>query len=175
MSFSITIEDRGLQEALSRLQGRLGKISPLMQALGEDIMERTKQRFTVARGPDGQPWAANSPVTLARYLKQRGGMRKKDGGLSKRGQVALAGKRPLKGESGDLARQFFVRAGNDGVTIGNSAVYAAIQQFGGKKAQFPKLWGDIPARPFLPVTPQGGLYPEELARIVKTLQDFLQT
>ena len=30
--------------------------------------------------------------------------------------------------------------------------YAAMQQFGGTKSQFPHLWGDIPARPFLGIS-----------------------
>lgn len=48
--------------------------------------------------------------------------------------------------------------------------YAAIQQFGGTKAQFPHLWGDIPARPFLPITPAGTLYPADREKILAALR-----
>jgi phage gpG-like protein len=48
-----------------------------------------------------------------------------------------------------------------------------MQQFGGTKAQFPNLWGDIPARPFLPITADGALYPAEESLIVDTLQRYL--
>jgi len=30
--------------------------------------------------------------------------------------------------------------------------YAAMMQFGGTKSEFPNLWGDIPARPFLGIS-----------------------
>jgi phage gpG-like protein len=36
--------------------------------------------------------------------------------------------------------------------VGSNKEYAAMQQFGGTKAQFPHLWGDIPARPFMGVS-----------------------
>ena len=48
-----------------------------------------------------------------------------------------------------------------------------MQQFGGSKRSYPNLWGDIPARPFLPVTLGGDLYPAERARILDALNDFL--
>ncbi len=52
-------------------------------------------------------------------------------------------------------------------------VYAAMQNFGGTKAEFPNLWGDIPARPFFPNAEQG--LPEELSQeIANVLRDALQ-
>jgi len=39
--------------------------------------------------------------------------------------------------------------GKDAVEIGTNLPYGAMQQFGGTKAEFPHLWGDIPERPFL--------------------------
>jgi phage gpG-like protein len=33
--------------------------------------------------------------------------------------------------------------------------YAAMQNFGGTKAEFPHLWGDIPARAFFPDKARG--------------------
>jgi phage gpG-like protein len=38
------------------------------------------------------------------------------------------------------------------VDIGSAEPEANLQQHGGTKAQWPHLWGDIPARPFLGVS-----------------------
>ena len=61
--------------------------------------------------------------------------------------------------------------GNDAVEIGSPMEYAAMQQFGGKKSEFPWLWGDIPARPFLGLSDNDS---EQILEIInKHLQDNL--
>jgi phage gpG-like protein len=45
-------------------------------------------------------------------------------------------------------------------------VYAAMQQFGGTKAEFPHLWGDIPERPFLGVS-------DDEKEILEIISDYL--
>ncbi|WP_248594777.1 hypothetical protein [Candidatus Accumulibacter contiguus] len=52
--------------------------------------------------------------------------------------------------------------------------YAAMQQFGGTKARFPHLWGDIPARPFFPDA-QRGLPAPLIEQIILVLQDYLDS
>ena len=174
-AFTIQVSDQAVLAALTRLQNAVEHPQPIMHAIGEGVMERIKERFASATGPDGQPWAANSPVTLARYIASRGGKNfKKDGSLNKRGQALATSKKPLQGISGDLARQFHVAATDDSVTIGSTMKYAAMQQFGGTRAEFPNLWGDIPARPFFPVTADGDLYPQESDLIVAQLAGYIQ-
>lgn len=173
MPFNIEVQDQALQAAFQQLQGRLGNISPVLQAIGEDVMERTKQRFSTSTGPDGSTWKPNAPATLARYLAQRGGkLRKKGGGLNKRGQTLLANKKPLIGQSGDLMRQFHVLLAANSVTVANSMVYAAIHQFGGQAGRGHKV--TIPARPFLPVTANGQLYPQDRDLILETLARYIR-
>jgi len=120
----------GMEEILARfraIQERGGNLRPLMLEIGEDVVESTKQRFVTATDPDGEQWAKNSDVTLAHK----------------------SGSRPLT-DGGNLARSIhYTQLGNDGVEIGTNAVQAAMMQFGGTKAEFPHLWGDIPERPFL--------------------------
>lgn len=162
---------------LKALQQRGESLQPLLSLLGEEIVERAKKRFASSTGPDGQPWKANSPVTLGREalrLSISKGNRRKDGGLNARGQKALAGKRPLIGESRTLSSvgNFWQLSGN-ALEIGNSTVYSAIQQFGGSRGQFPHLWGDIPARPFMPVTGTGELYPAEEQSILSAINDYI--
>lgn len=173
MATVIEIHVQPVNAVLTALRDKLNNLSPFLQVTGEDMVERIKGRFATATAPDGNRWAPNSTVTIMRYLEQRGGISKKTGKITKKGQTLAAGKRPLQGLTGDLARQNHYSIGGDGLTVSNSMVYAAMQHFGGSKAQFPKLWGNIPARPFMPITPDGQLYPDEEARIVEGLRQYL--
>lgn len=171
-TFSSSINDSAVLTAMDALIKRVNNAQPILQAVGDDIVERSKERFTTSSGPDGQPWAKNSAVTLSRYLAKAGGSFKKNGSLSKKGEARSAGKKPLIGDSRDLGRQIFAQASDASVTVGVSPVYAAIQQFGGTKSNFPKLWGDIPARPFLPIKPDGTIYPTDESLIIAQLSKY---
>ena len=196
MGKTIEVNSAALMAVLTQLHDRTGDMSPVLRAIGGDMVERIKQRFATATGPDGTPWAPNTQVTLITYLQRRSGhyaafshldSRKrgsarvgdkngyflKDGSLSKKSQTLLENKRPLQGESGDLARQFFPQVTPDSLTVGSTMIYAAMQQYGGSKAQFPNLWGNIPARPFFPIKPDGTLYPQEENAIVDRLRQYL--
>ncbi len=150
---TIEVNDTQVLAVLAKLGRRCSNLKPAMKEIGEDMVESTKRRFATATSPDGTPWAANSEVTIARYLGQFSGSHKKDGSLSKRGAARSAAKNPLTGETKTLQSTInYQLEGNSAVHIGSPKVYAAMQQFGGTKAQWPHLWGDIPARPFLGVS-----------------------
>jgi phage virion morphogenesis protein len=163
---TITVNDKAVQDALATLAQRVAHPQPVYQLIGEGIMERTKRRFGSSTGPDGAPWTPNAPSTLASFFA-RPGVKAKKG-------AAQGGKKPLIGHSGRLKSQFSVVATDASVTVGSSTLYAAIQQFGGKKSAYPNLWGDIPARPFLPVHADGTLYPDEQKRILDAIRAFLE-
>lgn len=57
------------------------------------------------------------------------------------------------------------------LTITSTPKYAAIQQFGGKAGRGRKV--TIPARPFLPIRPDGTLYPTEQSQILATLNEYI--
>lgn len=174
-TITIQIGDEGFTASLQRLLERGGDTSTLTFLIGQGIEERIDARFATSTGPDGQRWKRNSSVTLAREalrLAVSKGNRRKDGGLNKRVAERLAAKQPLIGETGTLRNQIAMQHDGTGVTVAASAVYAAIQQFGGTRAEFSHLWGDIPARPFMPVTPDGDLYPTEAEAIMADLNDF---
>jgi len=42
------------------------------------------------------------------------------------------------------------------------------------ESQFPKLWGDIPARPFLPIDKAGNPAPAARDTVLRILQDHLR-
>lgn len=162
-----------VQELLKRIVEGTQSAEPIMKAIGETVMEIAKKSFETSTSPDGEAWEANSDVTVLRYLEVTGGNFKKDGTLTTKGQARKLNKKPLIGQSRDLSRQFSYVADADSVTVSNTMVYAAMQQFGGTKAQFPHLWGDIPARPFMPMDADGKLMPETEAEIIQLMQEYL--
>ncbi len=52
-------------------------------------------------------------------------------------------------DGGYLRDQIDFNVTGNVLEVGSTMEYAAMQQFGGRKSEFPHLWGDIPARPFL--------------------------
>lgn len=156
------------EAALNRLVEATTNTRPAFIEIGERLIEVSKQSFEKSASPDGQAWVPNRPATIAAYLAKFSGNYKKDGTLSKKGLARTNAKRPLIGESRDLSRQFSYTADASSVAVRNTQIYAAIQQFGGTKARFPHLWGDIPARPFMPLNADGS--PSATAeRIVLTI------
>jgi len=128
---TIELRDAELQAALARGQGLLGDLTPVMQAIGEALVQSSKDRIAAGQTPEGTAFAPRSQVTEAVYARKGWSY-----GL------------PLN-VGGDLRGQVHAVAGPDRVEVGSPMAYAAMMQFGGSKARFPHLWGDIPARPYL--------------------------
>jgi phage gpG-like protein len=184
-AFTITVQDEQVRAARKALASRVQNMQPVLQSIGEDIVERAKHRFETSTGPDSAKWQANSAATLMmlaeRLVNRRNakGARsytysKQGGLLNSKGLAVMGNKKPLIGESGDLRRQIVARADAASVTIGATMKYAAIQQFGGKTGA--KSWipgATIPARPFLPVKSDGSLYPQEQALILQEINEYL--
>lgn len=128
----IYIDDPEILDGLQRLRDRSANLSPALLKIGEKLKESSQQRFSSMTAPDGTQWATNKPSTLEHKH----------------------GSRPLT-EEGTLGDTIdYQRLGDDGVQIGSPMEYSAMMQFGGTKAEFPHLWGDIPARPFLGISEQ---------------------
>lgn len=127
----IHIDNQAVLTALQNLLRTTGNLRPALIEIGEVLTESTKQRFGSKTGPDGQAWAANSETTIERKGRDQ----------------------PLTGETGKLMDEIHDNlVGPDTLAIGSTREYAAMQQFGGTKDEFPQLWGDIPARPFLGIS-----------------------
>lgn len=167
----ITTEQRGGRQVvlvLDQLVERMDDMRPALAEIGEDMVESIKGRFASATAPDGTPWAPNSSVTVDAYLGRFKGSHKKDGSRSKKGEARAASKKPGTGETralqGTINYQF---EGNTSISIGSPLVYAAMFNSGGTKAQFPNLWGDIPAREF------AGFSDSDRANITDIVQSYL--
>ncbi|MDD3328865.1 MAG: phage virion morphogenesis protein [Zoogloea sp.] len=154
MSASVRLDTARVTEVLARLAAGAKNPAALYKAIGEELITSTRARFATSTAPDGSRWAPNSRATFEAYLARFTRTTRKDGRLNAKGSGVVMGKRPLVGQSRQLATQIYYNLTPRGLEIGSPMEYAAMQQFGGSKAEFPHLWGDIPARPFLGLSAQ---------------------
>ncbi|MFO1495141.1 MAG: phage virion morphogenesis protein [Lysobacterales bacterium] len=157
------------QAMLSRME-RLGvDLRPLMQEIGEQLTESTKQRFATGTAPDGTQWAPNAQSTYLTYLAKFRGSLGKNGRLTRAGIGRVTSKRPLVGESRRLSSEIYYRATRNSVDVGSAVEYAAAQHFGNPTNRFfGKALAPIPARPFV------GLSDQDQVMLVTTAGRFLQ-
>lgn len=165
----VKLEDEAVQAAFTRLVQAGTQMKPLMQEISEFLAETTKQRFQASTAPDGSRWAPNTEVTYIKPLERyQSSFTKKTGKITASGSRRAAGKKPLIGETGSLSTTINYRAGSDFVEIGSPTAYAAVHQFGANARSFTggkTPWGDIPARPFLGLSPSDS---EGLLEIIGT-------
>ena len=166
---TLTIDITSAQAGLAALRKALADPTPAMREIGEVLTASTKQRFVAQAAPDGTPWAPNSQITIERYADRGSkGTYTKKGKLSAKGIRRVMGKKILT-DHGYLADTIApqLQAGGKAVAVGSNRVYAAMHQYGGTRADWPHLWGDIPARPFL------GLSDADRTRIREIWTDHL--
>lgn len=150
---TIEIDDRKLRAAIGELLERIADPRPALEEIGEVLVASTKRRFGSETDPQGNRWAPNSQVTLAR--KRNPKILTEEGFLGDTIHAQLQGKRA--------------------VAVGSNLVYAATHQFGARQGAFgstargaPIPWGEIPPRPFL------GLSDEDGERVLEILRDHLE-
>lgn len=171
---TIEVNDQHVTALLDALARRASDLKPAMRTIGEYLVESTKRRFAAGVDPEGDRWAPNRPVTIARYLARFKSSHTKTGALSAAGRKRSGAKKPLVGESKSLSTTIHYRADRTSVAVGSPMEYAAVHQFGAHRGAFGKTrrgapipWGDIPARPFL------GLSDEDRGRIAAALQRYM--
>ena len=153
----IEFDAREVLGRLNKLSGRLLNLTPVMQAVGEVVRASADLAFTEGRDPYGVPWEPLSPVTIANR-RQRSNV-------------------PLR-DTGVLANSIQAAASRDRVLVGTNIEYASTHQFGAKQGEFgrtrrngPIPWGDVPARPFLPLD---GLPPDDELDVLDAVRDGLE-
>ncbi|UDM07822.1 phage virion morphogenesis protein [Halomonas sp. NyZ770] len=124
---TINANTDAIERAITDLISKGDDLTAPMKSIGEEMVNRTQQRFRDKEAPDGTPWAPNAPSTEKRKGHDR----------------------VLEGESRQLAKQFSYSASSEGVEWGSLMVYGPMMHWGGTKAEFPHLWGDIPGREFV--------------------------
>lgn len=143
---TIQVDNQQVNNALDFLGGLVSDMQPAMNSIGQVLKTNIRLGFADQRSPDGINWAALSPVTVA----------------NRRNNSDV----PLN-DTGVLKNSFTVNTGATFVEIGTNAPQAAMMNFGGKKAQFPHLWGDIPARPFMPTQQLPAQWEKDIVEIIK--------
>ena len=57
------LDDEAFQASIRELHRRVRNLRPLLQEIGEEMVEATKERFRTQRDPQGRPWRPLSPKT----------------------------------------------------------------------------------------------------------------
>lgn len=145
-------------EYLKETQKKFTHLKKYFDLVGEALLLSTDQRYRLQISPLGVRWAPNSHVTIQRYISKRRGFTKPSKGKSRtlnvKGLLSLQSKQILR-DRGTLQDLMHYRSTNKKLFVGPSIAassYSRMMHFGGKKVNYPKLWGDIPARPYLGVT-----------------------
>ncbi|OTG87693.1 phage virion morphogenesis protein [Acinetobacter sp. ANC 4558] len=137
----IQINNHELVQRLTQVATGLNQPKELSSAIAGSFLTIVEDNFDA----QGRPaWAGLSPVTEARR---------------KSGKIL--------NQSGQLRDSIQTEASDTEVSIGTSDPKAPTHQFGAKQGQYgkssrggPLPWGNIPARPFMPVDENGNLQPE---------------
>lgn len=140
--FTIEVNDAEVKQAFGKVLDAGLDPRPYLDAIGVALKESARLRFIDGRGPDGNPWAPLSPVTIAK--------RRKEG----------RGAKPLR-DTGLLMNSIAHRVDGNSVIVGPREKYGAFQQFGARRGQFgsgqyktlrgsfPIPWGNVPGRPYI--------------------------
>jgi hypothetical protein len=100
----IEVDAREVRKALERLSSRTSNMKPAMHAIGQALVEGTRERILEGRDWTGRAFAPNSPATLARKK----------------------GNKPLIDTMSFVTSRLHYQASADSVTVGASAVQAAL-------------------------------------------------
>lgn len=144
--FIIIIDDAEVQAALATLAARVAHAQPALEDIGRALENLTEDAFA-AEGPG---WPALTP----NYVARRGDAH------------------PILQRDGQLAGSLHHTADATRAVVGVSKIYAAIHQFGGTGGMPPGP-AAIPPRPYLPLTPAGGLTPEATTEVLTVLRRYL--
>lgn len=139
---AIELNQGRLHDALKRIEWTVGDTQPLMRSAATELLAITEENLE-NEGQSGNDWQKLSEVTTA--IREAAG--------------TWPGKM-LQVSAGGLADSISAHADDSSALVGSNKPYAAMMHFGGDKDDWPHLWGDIPARPYLPMDADGKLQPE---------------
>ncbi|MCY1548922.1 phage virion morphogenesis protein [compost metagenome] len=137
----VELDHSRLQEALRRVEWAVGETAPLMRSIAAEFASITEENFA-AEGQGGEDWPSLSEVTTSR----------REASGTWPGQM-------LQVSAAGLAASITTQADDSSALVASNKPYAAMMHFGGEQEEFPNLWGDIPARPYLPMDADGKLQP----------------
>ena len=150
MDIQIDINSKEINQKLDQLQEQITDLRPVLNELGNHLLNVTKESFENQTAPDGQTWA---PLNLKTIKEKKG-----------------EGKALWK--YGHMQRSLNLDISNIAATLGLNAYskgypYPIVHQFGTDD-------GKILARPFLPIDKNGNLYPNIERELIELLGDFVK-
>ena len=153
---TINLDTSELERVLHNAANHLTHTAPLMEDISRALLSETMMNFQLGGRP---AWAGLSPLTIAR---RRGG----------------AG--AILQDTGELKRSIKATHSNDTATVGSNLKYAPTHQFGAKQGEFgrsdrntPLPWGDIPARPFIPMDKNGDIDHDGFLTVSEIVNGYL--
>ena len=167
----INIDATQLNRELSGLLQRLQHPASLMAAVAQSLESQTQQAFYQEGQPGGGKWQSLAASTIAQRTKGRKGPIPEQ--PSWPGQIL--NRRGGEGLLGSVMSASTSATATVGAGSGTSADYAKIHQFGGKAGRGRKV--TIPARPYLPITPDAGnptITPHAEKAIMKMALKFVE-
>ena len=194
---TLNIDDAEVKAQLKALAERVQNMNAVLQVVGTKMVERAKRRFDTSTAPDGAAWQPNRPATR----KAKGGKPPlvDHGYLRKQIRSSVAGNTLTVGTTAVTAAYAAIQ--QFGGTIDRAAGSVKVRHrtnakgdllrseiVNGKGLIFAKKSHKraverelpvaahkitIPARPFLPVLPDGTLYPQEQADVLGALNEYL--
>ncbi|HJU70376.1 MAG TPA: phage virion morphogenesis protein [Paucimonas sp.] len=165
---SVIVDDSQLQAALQRLEHAGTDLAPAMRKITQAMHKVTEDNFAA----EGQPkWQPLSDVT--KHLRLGGKQAyKKNGQLTAAAQRRQEGGFRILQHTGSLASDISTDYDAHSAVVGSGKEYAAIHQFGGNAGRGRKV--AIPARPYLPITPNKDLQPEARQEVLDTVLRHLK-
>ncbi len=162
---SVRVTDKPVLDALRDLAQRTDDLSEPLNEIGIEFAERIRQQFSRGESPYGNKWAALSAVTQAKNKGRR------------------SGGEPLR-DTGRLMASIAHQMSDGGKTVSISATnvkYANTHQFGARQGQYgrtsrngPIPWGNIPARPYMPIVGSAVVLPNDWSQTaIDIIADYL--
>ena len=153
---TINFDASELERVLHNAANHLTDTAPLMEDISRALLSETMMNFQFGGRP---AWAGLSPLTIAR---RRGG----------------AG--AILQDTGELKRSIKASHTVDTATVGSNLKYAPTHQFGARQGEFgrsdrntPLPWGDIPARPFIPMDKNGDISYDGFLAVREVVNGYL--
>lgn len=159
---NVEVRDSGVQKLLRRLAASVRDLKPAMAEIGDNLSNNIRMGFKSSRDPWGGRWKSLSQSGIMGRLGHR------KNSFGKRGKISAAGRGYLTGgvqpllDTGALRSSITYQATGNSVVVGTNLKYARTHQFGAKQGQYgrtrrnsPIPWGNIPARPFMPISSAG--------------------
>jgi phage gpG-like protein len=121
---TVNVDDAAFRTYLRDLQDRLGDLTPVMDTIGQAIVQNAKGRFETRTDPNGEPWKPWAPSTRRTYPFA---------GTPAAAGPDGAGNGRLLDRYGTMLSGLNHQANSDSVRIGFAEPYATYHEYGTRK------------------------------------------